>query len=58
MDVRSWDVRTPNGQLVVTVADLAATRSVTSAEARDWILQNVDKRRLPAELVADAHRAH
>jgi hypothetical protein len=57
MDVRSWDVRTPNGQLVETVEDLAATRAVPFDDARDWILGNVDRRRLPAALVADAHRA-
>lgn len=57
MDVRSRDVRTSNGQLVVTVADLAATRSVTSEEAR---LDPPERRQAPAArpLVADAHRAH
>lgn len=56
MEVRSWDVRSPNGQLVVTVEDLAATRAVPLVDARDWILGNVDRRRLPAALVADASR--
>lgn len=55
-DRRGWDVRTLDGQLVCTVADLAEALGVTEEVAARWVRVNENRRQMPATLIADAHR--
>ncbi|GBF17445.1 hypothetical protein Br6_04851 [Rhodococcus sp. Br-6] len=55
-DLRGWDVRTVDGQLVLSVADLASALGINREAARAWVLENVAVRALPDELIADANK--
>lgn len=56
-DLRAWDVRRLDGQLVTTVAELAQVLAMSVPDAAAWVLAMEGERAIPAELVADAHRA-
>lgn len=55
-DRRSWDVRTLDGQLACTVAELADALGTTPEIAARWVRVNENRRQMPATLISDAHR--